>query len=96
MPNTTKSHVDGLKCQAAPYIKWDSKVPEFGVDVYSKKIQNKCTKNFMLRYSNAVGKHRGMILGIYGPMTPTRERAGQLFVAIRESVDPLADKKIGG
>lgn len=95
MPNITKSYVDGLKCQAAPYIKWDSKVPGFGVKVYAKKKQNKCTKSFMLRYSNAVGKRRAMTLGIYGPMTPTqaRERAEQLVVAIREGADPLADKK---
>ena len=96
MPNITKSYVDGLKCQAAPYIKWDSKVPGFGVNVYAKKKQNKCTKSFVLRYLNAVGKRRGMTLSIYGPMAPTRERVGQLVVAIRESIDPLADKKATG
>jgi integrase len=95
MPNITKSYVDGLKCRDAAYIKWDSKVPGFGVKVYAKKKTNRCTKSFVLRYSNAVGKRRMETLGVYGPMTPTqaRERAEQRVVEIREGVDPLADKK---
>ena len=96
MPNTTKSYVDGLKCQAEPYIRWDSKVPGFGVNVYAKKKQNKHTKSVVLRYSNAVAKRRGKTLSIYGPMPPTSERAGRLVVAIREKVDPLADIKATG
>ena len=77
MSTITKSYVDGLKCRPAPYINWDSKVPGFGVKVYAKKKINRCTKSFVLRYSNAVGKRRMETLGVYGPMTPTqaRERA---------------------
>ena len=96
MPNTTKNYVDGLKCQAEPYNRWDSRVPGFGVNVCAKKKQNKRTKSFVLRYLNAVGKRRALTLSTYGPMTLTRERAEQLVVAIREGVDPLAGEKARG
>ena len=96
MANITKSCVEGLKCQAVPYVKWYSKVPGFSVKVSAKKKQNKCAKSTLLRYSNVVGKRRALTLSTYGPMTLTRERAEQLVVAIREGVDPLAGEKARG
>ncbi|MCZ6509938.1 MAG: Arm DNA-binding domain-containing protein, partial [Alphaproteobacteria bacterium] len=95
MPNITKSHVDSLKCQAAPYREWDNKVSGFGIKVYAGKQKGQCSKSFVLRYSNSAGKRREITLGMYGSMTPTqaRERAEQLVVAIREGADPLAEKK---
>ncbi len=64
MPNITKSYVDGLKYRAAPYIKWDSKVPGFGVKIYAKGDNDGGgTKSFVLRYSNTAGKRRMETLG---------------------------------
>ena len=95
MPNITKSYVDGLKCRATAYIKWDTKVPGFGVRVYASKQKGKCTKSFVLRYSNKAGKRRMETLGVYGPMTPAqaRERAEQRVVETRDGIDPLEEKK---
>ena len=96
MPNLTKSYVDSLEIQAAPYIKWDSKVPGFGVKIYANGDNGGGgTKSFVLRYSNTAGKRRMETLGKYGPLTPAqaRERAEQRVVEIRDGADPLAEKK---
>ncbi|MCZ6511213.1 MAG: Arm DNA-binding domain-containing protein, partial [Alphaproteobacteria bacterium] len=95
MPNITKSYVDGLKCRDAAYVKWDSKLTGFGVRVYPRDPRGKCKKSLVLRYANAAGKRRMMVLGQFGAMTVTeaREKASRASNAIRDGNDPLEEKK---
>jgi integrase len=66
---------------------WDGRVPGFGARIYPNK------REYVFRYRSADGTRRTVRLGQVGALNieKARERAGDMYEAVRKGRDPVAD-----
>ena len=86
----TKRAIDGFKYEGGWDVRWDGKVPGFGVRLYPNG-----RKAFVLSY-RFHGRKRLMVIGAFGAdytLDEARARATKLRVLVREGTDPLEDKQ---
>jgi integrase len=89
--NLTKRLIDSFTYQGPEPrkdIRWDDQLPGFGVRVFASG-----RKAFVLSYRHQ-GRKRLITLGHYGVLTldQARDRARRQVVAVRDGIDPLAER----
>ena len=91
MGKLTKRTTEALAPREIDYIAWDQDVPGFGV-----RVMPSGRKSFVLQY-RAGRRSRRMVLGYIGIVTPEQARgiAIQHLAALRQGVDPLAERDTG-
>ena len=92
MGKLTKRSIEALAPREIDYIAWDNDVPGFGV-----RVMPSGRKSFVLQY-RAGRRSRRMVLGYVNVVTPEQARAMaiQHLAALRQGVDPLAERDAGG
>ena len=91
MGKLTKRTIEALAPREIDYIAWDNDVPGFGV-----RVMPSGRKSFVLQY-RAGRRSRRMVLGYVNVVTPEQARtmAIQHLAALRQGVDPLAERDAG-
>ena len=91
MGKLTKRSIEALAPREIDYIAWDNDVPGFGV-----RVMPSGRKSFVLQY-RAGRRSRRMVLGYVNVVTPEQARtmAIQHLAALRQGVDPLAERDGG-
>ena len=91
MGKLTKRSIEALAPREIDYIAWDNDVPGFGV-----RVMPSGRKSFVLQY-RAGRRSRRMVLGYVNVVTPEQARAMaiQHLAALRQGVDPLAERDAG-
>lgn len=87
MPKITQTVVDAASGKDS-FI-WDDEVPGFGVRVQEAR------KTFVIRYRNAHGTQRKMMIGRCCDITPTeaRNKARKLFAQVADGKDPARERQ---
>jgi integrase len=91
MGKLTKRTIEALAPREVDYIAWDNDIPGFGV-----RVMPSARKSFVLQY-RAGRRSRRMVLGYVNVVTPEQARgmAIQHLAALREGIDPLAERDAG-
>jgi integrase len=91
MGKLAKRTIEALAPGEIDYIAWDQDVPGFGV-----RVMPSGRKSFVLQY-RAGRRSRRMVLGYVNVVTPEQARtmAIQHLAALRQGVDPLAERDTG-
>jgi integrase len=81
-----------LIAEAQPPFVWDARVPGFGCRIYpgGKRM-------YIFQYRTRAGKQRRPSLGLHGaiPLDEARERASEMYAAVRKGRDPVAEEQAG-
>jgi len=90
VPALTKRFIDSLKPTSKEQIFYDPALIGFGV-----RVRPNGKKVYLLRYRNAEGLHKKLILGYHGELTPTTARilAQKNLAEIHDGADPVTAKK---
>jgi len=90
VPALTKRFVDSVKPTLKEQIFYDPALIGFGI-----RVRPNGKKVFLLRYRNAEGLHKKLILGDHGELTPATARAlaQRKLAEIHDGADPVTAKK---
>ena len=90
MPALTKRFIDSLKPTSKEQIYYDPALIGFGI-----RVRPNGRKAYLVRYRNAEGLHKKLILGYHGELTPATARAlaQRNLAEIHDGADPVTAKK---
>lgn len=90
MPKFTKRYIDSLKPDPnGELLTWDSEIKGLGV-----RLMPSGTGSYLVKYRNAEGRQRKLVLGRIATLTPeeARRRAASKLSAVAGGADPSADR----